>query len=85
MLTAADQPDAAQIEAKIRALEKLRGDERLAFIRAVGEATKLLTNEQRQSLTGFTPPAPAAPMPAPAAAPMAAPGAAMPPGGMPDM
>ena len=77
MLTAADQPDVTQIEAKIRALEKLRGDERLAFIRAVGEASKLLTDEQRKSLSGFAPPAPAAPM--------AAPGAAMPAGGMPDM
>ena len=74
MLTAADQPDAAKIEAKIRENEKIRGDERLAFIRAVGEASKLLTDEQRKSLTGFAPPAPAAPMPA-----------AMPAGGMPDM
>ena len=77
MLTAADQPDVTQIEAKIRAFKKLRGDERLAFIRAVGEASKLLTDEQRKSLTGFSPPAPAAPM--------AAPSAAMPTGGMPDM
>ena len=77
MLTAADLPDAAQIEAKIRENEKIRGDERLAFIRAVGEASKILTDEQRKSLTGFAPPAPAAPM--------TAPGAAMPAGGMPDM
>ena len=61
-LTAADQPNAMQIEAKIREIEKLRGDERLAFIRAVGDASKLLTDEQRKSLTGFAPPAPAAPM-----------------------
>ena len=80
MLTAADQPDAAKIEAKIRENEKIRGDERLAFIHTVGEASKLLTDPQRQSLTGFAPP-----VPAPAAAPMAAPGAAMPSGGMPDM
>jgi len=59
-LTASDQPDATQIEAKIREIEKLRGDERLAFIRAVGEASKLLTDEQRKILTGFAPPAPAA-------------------------
>jgi len=87
MLTAADQPDATQIEAKIRETEKLRGDERLAFIRAVGEASALLTDGQRKSLAGYAPPAPAAPMPmpAPAAAPMAAPGAPMPAGGMPDM
>jgi hypothetical protein len=59
MLTATDHPDAAKIEAKIRANEKIRGDERLAFIRAVGEASKLLTDEQRKSLTGFAQPAPA--------------------------
>lgn len=57
-LTAADQPDAAKIEAKIREIEKLRGDQRLAFIRAVGEASRLLTDEQRKILTGFAPPAP---------------------------
>ena len=62
MLTAVDQPDAAKIEAKLAEIGKLSGDERLAFIRAVGEASKLLTDPQRQSLTGFAPPAPAAPM-----------------------
>ena len=61
-LTAADQPDAAKIEAKLAAIGKLRGDERLAFIRAVGDASKILTDEQRKILTGFAPPAPAAPM-----------------------
>lgn len=71
MLTAADQPDAAKIEAKLAEIGKLSSDERLAFIRAVGEASKLLTEPQRQSLTGFAPPAPAAPMAAPGAAPMA--------------
>ena len=71
MLTAADQPDAAKIEAQLTAIGKLTGDQRLAFIRAVGEASRLLTDEQRKSLTGFAPPAPANPM--------ATPGAAMPP------
>ena len=66
-LTAADQPDAAKIEAKLAAIGKLRGDERLAFIRAVGDASKLLTDQQRKILTGFAPPVSAAP----AAAPMA--------------
>ena len=80
MLTAADQPDAAKIETKLAEIGKLSADERLAFIHAVGAASKILTDPQRQSLTGFAPPAPA-----PAAAPMAAPGAAMPAGGMPDM
>ena len=69
LLTAADQPDATQIEAKIREIEKLRGDGRLVFVRAVGDASKLLTEEQRKILTGFAPaaPAPTNSMTAPAA------------------
>ncbi len=63
-LTAADQPDADAIQTKISAIGKLTGDERLAFIRAVGDASKILTDDQRKSLTGFAPPAPAAAMPA---------------------
>ncbi len=51
-LTAADQPDAEALESKIREVETLRGDQRLAFIRAVGEAAKVLTHEQHQVLTG---------------------------------
>lgn len=57
-LTAADQPDAAAVEAKVAEIEKLRGDKRLAFIRAVGEAAKVLTPEQRQILMGLTAPVP---------------------------
>ncbi len=73
-LTASDQPDVAKIEAKLAEISKLTGDKRLAFIRAVGEASKLLTDDQRKVLTGFAPPAPAVPMaaPAPAAATMPA-------------
>ena len=67
ILTAAEQPDATAIQAKIAAIGKLTGDERFAFIRAVGDASKLLTDEQRKSLTGFAPPVSAAP----AATPMA--------------
>lgn len=62
MLTAADQPDAAKIQTKLTEIGKLNGDERLAFIRAVGDASQLLTDEQRKILTGFAPPASAAPM-----------------------
>jgi Heavy-metal resistance len=65
-LTAADQPETAKVEAKVRDIAKMAGDQRLAFIRAVGEAAKLLTADQRKILTGFAPPAPAAvapPMP----------------------
>jgi Spy/CpxP family protein refolding chaperone len=49
-LTGADQPDAAKIEAKVREIEKLKADQRLAFIRSVGEAAKILTDEQREAL-----------------------------------
>ena len=51
-LTSSDKPDAAKIDAKVREIEKLRGDQRLAFIRSVGEAAEVLTDEQRQSLSG---------------------------------
>lgn len=78
-LTASDQPDAAKIEAKVREVEKLRGDQRLDFIRAVGEAAKLLTDEQRQSLLGIKPPQPQG-KPAMPAAPAGGAG-----GGMGDM
>lgn len=51
-LTASDQPDAEQIVAKVREIEKLRGDQRLSFIRSVGEAANVLTDEQRKLLLG---------------------------------
>lgn len=51
-LTAADRPDTAKIEAKAREIEKLRTDKRLAFIRAVGEAARVLTDAQRTMLVG---------------------------------
>ena len=76
-LTAADQPDTTQIEAKVAEIEKLKGDARLRFIGAVGEAAKILNDGQRMSLTGFAPPISAAPSAAPASPPMA--------GGMKDM
>ncbi len=52
-------PDAAAIEAKVREIEKLRGDQRLAFIRAIGEAAKVLTDDQRRALAGTATEAPA--------------------------
>jgi len=55
MITAADQPDAAAIEPKLREIEKLRSDMRLAFIRAVGESAKVLTAEQRKMVLGMAP------------------------------
>ena len=51
-LTSSDKPDATKIDAKVREIEKLSGDQRLAFIRSVGEAAEVLTDEQRQSLSG---------------------------------
>ncbi len=54
-LTSADVPDAAKIGAKIRAIESLRSDQRLAFIRAVGEAGKVLTADQKTALQGTDP------------------------------
>jgi Spy/CpxP family protein refolding chaperone len=62
-LTAADSPDADKIEAKAREVEKLRADQRLAFIRAVGEAAKVLTPEQQQVLLGTKPADAKKPMP----------------------
>mgnify|MGYP003642784645 FL=1 len=52
VLTSSDTPAAAKIETKIREIEKLRSDKRIAYIRAVGEAARVLTDEQRQSLVG---------------------------------
>ena len=55
-LTAVEQPDIEQIETKVREIEKLRADQRLAFIRAVGEAAKVLTEEQMKILLGTAAP-----------------------------
>ena len=52
MLTGADQPDNSKIQAKVTEIEKLRADERMNFIQAVGEATKVLTHEQHLALMG---------------------------------
>lgn len=64
-LTAAEQPDAAAIESKVREIEKLKSDQRLTFIRAVGDAGKLLTADQQKMVHGL--------MPMPSNAPMAKP------------
>ena len=49
-LTAADAPDLGMIEADVREIERLRADDRLAFIRAVGDGAHLLTAAQRAML-----------------------------------
>ena len=63
LLTSSDSPDAAKIETQVRAIEKHRGDQRLAFIREVGAAGKILTADQRPALLG-TKPAPGSKPPA---------------------
>lgn len=55
-LTGADQPDADQIQAKVEEIAKLKAQQRLDYIRAVGEAAKVLTDEQRQILLGLMQP-----------------------------
>lgn len=50
-LTGSDQPDATKIEAKVREIERLRSDQRVAFIRSVGKAAAVLTDQQRKILT----------------------------------
>ena len=52
ILTGADQIDTAKVQAKIGEIEKLRAEQRMSFIRAVGEASNLLTHEQHQALVG---------------------------------
>ena len=54
-LTANAQPDAAAIDGKVREIEKLKSDQRLAFIRAVGEAAKVLTADQQKMVLGLVP------------------------------
>lgn len=51
-LTGADDPDVAGIKLKVEAIEKLRGEQRMAFIGSVREAVKLLTDKQQKILTG---------------------------------
>ncbi|MCU0506803.1 MAG: periplasmic heavy metal sensor [Anaerolineae bacterium] len=56
-LTGADSPDASRIETVVRSIERLRGDQRLLHIRAVGEAAQVLTPAQQGGLLGTRPPA----------------------------
>jgi len=51
-LTALAQPDTAQIEMKVREIEKFHVAQRLAFIGSVGEAAKVLTEAQTKILLG---------------------------------
>lgn len=52
ILTASDQPDAKKIKTKIEEIASLQAQQRMDFIRAVGKAAQVLTDEQRSVLTG---------------------------------
>jgi Spy/CpxP family protein refolding chaperone len=54
-LTAADQPSLADIQAKVREIGDLQGQQRIAYIQAVGKAAQVLTEEQRQKVVGQEP------------------------------
>ncbi|MGE0302261.1 MAG: Spy/CpxP family protein refolding chaperone [Phycisphaerales bacterium] len=54
-LTGADAPDAAKVEGKAREIEQLKSEQRISFIRDVGMAAAVLTDEQRKQLTGMMP------------------------------
>ena len=59
-LTAQDVPDVAKIESTLRTIGELQADQRIAFIRGVGDAAESLTAAQRELLIGQeTPPPPA--------------------------
>jgi hypothetical protein len=62
-LTGADQPQIGNIDKQVREVERLRADQRIAFIRAVGETAKVLTDQQRRQLTGIAPAQSADPVP----------------------
>ncbi|MGC1479113.1 MAG: periplasmic heavy metal sensor [Chthoniobacterales bacterium] len=51
-LTGADQPDAEKIDTEITEIENLAAERRRAFIRQVGKAAQLLTEDQRKILVG---------------------------------
>lgn len=55
-LTSGGQPDAAKVAAKVQEIERIRANARLSFIRAVGEASKVLTADQRSALLGTSVP-----------------------------
>jgi Spy/CpxP family protein refolding chaperone len=46
--------DIAEVEGKVTEIEKIRANQRIGFIRAVGEAIEALTPEQRMALPGVT-------------------------------
>ena len=51
-LTGVDQLDASRVQAKVNEIEKLRGEQRMNFIRAVSDASNVLTHDQHLALLG---------------------------------
>jgi hypothetical protein len=51
-LTGADQPSLTDIQAKIHEIGEMQGQQRIAYIQAVGQAAQVLTDEQRKSVVG---------------------------------
>lgn len=49
-LTSSDQPNIHEIEKKVREIEKIKADHRLAFIHSVGDAANILSDEQRKAI-----------------------------------
>lgn len=58
-LTGAESPDAAAIARKTQEIERLRSQQRMTYIQAVGAAANVLGDEQRRQLAGSAPPKPA--------------------------
>lgn len=89
LITGSDQPDYRLLNGKVRNIEKLRGDQRIAFIRTVGEAARVLTGKQRIALLGTGAPVvtsiPALEGSAGPAVPRASAGSPNPTPGMPSM
>lgn len=63
-LTGAERPDADALDRKIRAIEAMRREQRMDYVRFVGEAAKVLTEGQRRQLTGLADSKPSGPAPA---------------------
>lgn len=51
-LTGADQFDSAKVQTKVSEIEKMRAEQRMNFIRLVGDATNVLTHDQHLALMG---------------------------------
>ncbi len=83
VLSSAEAPDIAKIEQKIGEITHLAGEQRMAFVRTVGEAVGVLSDVQRRAVAAQGAPSGAtATPPAPSAAGMVMGASAPPAGGM---